>query len=186
MPNHFDEYNRDGALDAVVYPAAEIAARVGALGREISRSYPPGDKVLLLGLLKGSFVFMGDLVRSIRRPVQVDFLVASSYGSSTTSSGAVKLLYDPKVRFEGRHVILVEDIVDTGRTLNRLCDLLAGRNPLSLEVCALLHKGIAEDLAWEPRWTGFRCPLDFLVGYGLDHAEEFRHLPFIATIKQDK
>lgn len=168
-------------LGRVVYSAAEIAVCVARLGTEITAAYPANARLLLLGLLKGSFVFLGDLVRHVRRPLQVDFLVASSYGADTKSSGQVSLLYDSQVLLEGRHVIIVEDIVDSGTTLNELCGRLEERSPASLEICALLHKRIAEDLAWEPRWVGFDAPNEFLVGYGLDHAENFRHLPFIAT-----
>ena len=176
----FPEYTGGEPLGRIVYSAAEIAHRVARMGEEITAAYPRDADVLLLGLLKGSFVFLGDLVRRIRRPLQVDFLVASSYGVGTRTSGKVELLYDPRAPMEGRHLIVVEDIVDSGTTLNKLCGALADRGPASLEICALLHKRIAPDLAWEPRWVGFDAPNDFLVGYGLDHAEDFRHLPFIA------
>jgi hypoxanthine phosphoribosyltransferase len=126
---------------------------------------------------------MSDLVRAIRRPHQVDFLVAASYGRGTTSSGQVRLLYDPATALAGRHLLLVEDIVDSGTTLNRLVRLLRERGPLSLEICALLHKRLAPRLELEPRFLGFDAPSRFLVGYGLDHAEDFRHLPFIASLK---
>lgn len=178
----FPEFTGGRALKRIVYSANDIAARVAVIGAEITEAYPLGEDVLLLGLLKGSFVFMSDLVRYIRRPLHLDFLVASSYGSGTTSSGDVKLLYDPRAPMEGRHLVIVEDIVDTGTTLNRMCGDLEKRNPASLEVCALLHKKIAQNLAWEPRWVGFDAPNEFLVGYGLDHAEDFRHLPFIASL----
>ena len=168
-------------LGRIVYSESDIAARVAKLGAEITAAYPKDADVLILGLLKGSFVFMGDLVRHIRRPVRMDFLVASSYGAGTKSSGNVALHYDPRAPMEGWHVIIVEDIVDSGTTLNRLCGRFAERGAASLEICALLHKRIAQDLAWEPRWVGFDAPNEFLVGYGLDHAEEYRHLPFIAT-----
>jgi hypoxanthine phosphoribosyltransferase len=112
----------------------------------------------------------------------VDFIVASSYGAGTTSSGDVKLLYDPTAPIEGRHIVLVEDIVDSGNTINRLAHALESRSPASIELCTLLHKHIAEDLTLQPRWVGFDAPPDFLVGYGLDHAEDFRHLPFVASI----
>src|SRR5215218_11309082 len=113
-------------LRRVVYDAAEIAARVRELGDEITTAYPDGD-LLVLGLLKGSFIFLSDLVRQINRPLHVDFLVASSYGDATVSSGNVRLVYDPETKLEGKHILLVEDIVDTGRTLNRLMDLLRAR-----------------------------------------------------------
>src|SRR5512141_2393778 len=137
-------------LRRVVYEEAEIAARVQAMGREIAEAYPEGESLLVLGLLKGSFIFMADLVRHIARPIQVDFLVASSYGSGTETSGEVRLLYDPEAVLEGRHVRLVEDIVDSGTTLNRLFPLLEKRAPRSLELCALLHKHIAATLVLEP------------------------------------
>ena len=151
------------------------------LGQEITAAYPEGD-LLVLGLLKGSFIFLSDLVRRIERPLQVDFLVAASYGGGTVSSGDVRLLYDPETQLEGRHILLVEDIVDTGKTLTRLVELLRQRRPRSLEICALLHKHVAPTLVLEPRFVGFDAPPAFLVGYGLDHAENFRHLPYIASL----
>lgn len=165
----------------VVYGPEEIADRVRELGDAITRYYGEGEEVLLLGLLKGSFVFLADLVRTIRLPLQVDFLLASSYGVGTESSGNVRILYDPETDLAGRNVILVEDIVDSGTTMNRLIPLLETRRPRSLEICALLHKRLTT-LEREPRWVGFDAPREFLVGYGLDHAENLRHLPFIASL----
>ena len=166
----------------IVYDEQQIADRVRELGAEITAGYPDGE-LLVLGLLKGSFIFLSDLVRQIRRPLQVDFLVASSYGDSTVSSGNVRLLYDPETTLEGKHILLVEDIVDTGRTLNRLMDLLQARNPRSLEICALLHKHLTSELRFPTRFLGFDAPNEFLVGYGLDHAEDFRHIPYIASLQ---
>lgn len=166
----------------IVYTKEQIAQRVHELGSEITGAYPDGE-LLVLGLLKGSFIFLSDLVREIGRPLQVDFLVASSYGESTVSSGNVRLLYDPETELEGKHILLVEDIVDTGRTLSRLMDLLWARNPRSLEICALLHKHIAAELRYPTRFIGFDAPNEFLVGYGLDHAENFRHIPYIASLQ---
>jgi len=170
------------ALKRVVYDEKQIASRTRELGEEITGAYGDGD-LLVLGLLKGSFIFLSDLVRQIRRPLQVDFLVASSYGDDTVSSGNVRLLYDPETELEGKHILLVEDIVDTGRTLNRLMDLLKARNPRSLEICALLHKHVARELKYPTRFVGFDAPNEFLVGYGLDHAENFRHIPYIASLQ---
>ncbi|MEO9036239.1 MAG: hypoxanthine phosphoribosyltransferase [Gemmatimonadaceae bacterium] len=166
----------------IAYTREEIAARVQEMGEEITAAYPDGE-LLVLGLLKGSFIFLSDLVRDIGRPLQVDFLVASSYGDSTTSSGLVRLLYDPETKLEGKHNLLVEDIVDTGRTLSRLMDLLQERKPQSLEICALLHKHLATELRYPTRFIGFDAPNEFLVGYGLDHAENFRHIPYIASLQ---
>lgn len=169
-------------LRRIVYTAEDIASRVREMGQEITDSFSEGEPLLVLGLLKGSFIFLSDIVREIARPLQVDFLVASSYGSGTTTSGDVKLLYDPEADFRDRHVILVEDIVDSGTTINRLVPLFEKREPRSLEICALLHKHIALNLAKEPRWVGFHAPQEFLIGYGLDHSEDFRNLPFIASL----
>jgi len=170
------------ALKRIAYDASAIADRVAELGAEITTAYPDGE-LLVLGLLKGSFIFLSDLVRQIRRPLQVDFLVASSYGDATVSSGVVKLVYDPETTLEGKHILLVEDIVDSGRTLNRLMYLLGTRQPKSLEICALLHKHIATELNFPTKFVGFDAPHEFLVGYGLDHAENFRHLPYIASLQ---
>lgn len=170
------------AIKSIVYDEAVIAARVAELGREITDAYPEGP-LLVLGLLKGSFIFLSDLVRRIERPLQVDFLVASSYGAGKVSSGNVRLLYDPETRLEGKHILLVEDIIDSGKTLRRLTALLRTREPRSLAICALLDKQIAPDPPAELRFVGFRAPPAFLVGYGLDHAENYRHLPFIADLE---
>jgi hypoxanthine phosphoribosyltransferase len=169
-------------VKSIIYDEATIAARVRELGAEITRAYPDGE-LLLLGLLKGSFIFLSDLVRTIERPVQVDFLVASSYGDGKVSSGTVRLLYDPETRLEGKHILLVEDIIDTGKTLQRLMGVLAERKPGSLAICALLDKHLAAEPRPELRFVGFQAPPAFLVGYGLDHAENYRHLPFIADLE---
>jgi hypoxanthine phosphoribosyltransferase len=169
-------------VKSIVYDQETIAARVAQLGAEITRAYPDGD-LLVLGLLKGSFIFLSDLVRTIERPVQVDFLVASSYGDGKVSSGTVRLVYDPETRLEGKHILLVEDIIDTGKTLQRLMALLGPRKPESLAICALLDKQLAPQPRPELRFVGFKAPPAFLVGYGLDHAENFRHLPFIADLE---
>lgn len=166
----------------ITYSEQQIARRVAEMAQEITAAYPPGEGLLLLGLLKGSFIFMADIARQIARPLHVDFLVAASYGAGTMSSGDVKLLYDPEARLNEHHVLLVEDIVDSGHTMNRLIPMLEKRAPRSLEIVALLHKHIAENLVKEPRWVGFDAPREFLVGYGLDHSENFRNLPFIASL----
>ena len=170
------------AVKRIAFDEAIIASRVSELGRQITEAYPDGD-LLVLGLLKGSFIFLSDLVRQITRPLQVDFLVASSYGDGMVSSGTVNLVYDPETQLEGKDILLVEDIVDSGRTLNRLMAILKERQPRSLEICALLHKRIAEGLKYDAKFVGFDAPNEFLVGYGLDHAENFRHLPYIASLQ---
>ena len=170
------------ALKRVVFSADQIAERVRELGREITAAYPDGD-LLVLGLLKGSFIFVSDLVRQITRALQVDFLVVASYGSEMVSSGNVRLVYDPETVLEGKHILLVEDIVDSGRTLAKVMDVLRERAPASLEVCAMLDKHVATHLTYPPKFVGFDSPPEFLVGYGLDHAENFRHLPYIASLQ---
>lgn len=184
MPSPAEIRARTGGQDVrkITYSEDDIARRVIEMGQEITSYYPPDEDLLLLGLLKGSFIFMADIVRHVARPLQVDFLVASSYGSGTVSSGDLKLLYDPEARFENRHVLLVEDIVDSGHTMNRLIPMMEKRQPKSLEIVALLHKHVAEELVKEPRWVGFDAPREFLVGYGLDHSENYRNLPFIASL----
>ena len=168
-------------IQRVVFTAEQVRTRVRELAGDISTAYVTEDRLLLIGLLKGSFIFLADLVREITIPLQVDFLVAASYGAGKTTSGDVRLLYDPASSLEGRAVVIVEDIVDSGTTLVKLLPRLEARAPASLEVCALLHKRLSlADL--DPRWVGFDAPNEFLVGYGLDHAEDFRHLPYIASL----
>jgi len=165
----------------VVFTEEVLQQRVRELGAELSRAYGRDDRLLVIGLLKGSFIFLADLVRTIALPLHVDFLVASSYGKEKVSSGDVRLLHDPASSLEGRAVLLVEDIVDSGTTLRRLVPRLQSRGPSSLEVCTLLHKR-TDGEEHPPRWVGFDAPNEFLVGYGLDHAEDFRHLPYIASL----
>lgn len=165
----------------VVFDEPTIAARVRELGAEITAAYPDGE-LLVLGLLKGSIIFFSDLVRQIDRPLHLDFLVASSYGAGTVSSGTVRLLYDPETPLAGKHILLVEDIIDSGRTMQRLLALLRERHPASLAVCTLLDKQLLPAPIPEVRWVGFPAPPAFLVGYGLDHAEDYRHLPFIGDL----
>jgi hypoxanthine phosphoribosyltransferase len=169
--------------ERIVYSEETIRRRVETLGRDISQHYSARgtEKLMVLGLLKGSFIFLADLVRAIQLPLQIDFLVASSYGSGQESSGEVSMLYDPSTDLSGRDVLLVEDIVDSGTTLESVGPLLRARGPASLEVCALLHKRARPCSECEPRWIGFEAPDEFLVGYGLDHAEDLRHLPFIGS-----
>jgi hypoxanthine phosphoribosyltransferase len=169
-------------LRRIVFSETEIAERVEVMGREIAGHYPEDEPLIVIGLLKGSFIFLADLVRRIPRPLAVDFLGAASYGSGTVSSGNVRLVYDPEAAIAGKHVLLVEDIIDSGNTINRLVPKLRERGPRSLELCALLHKRLARPLGLEPRWVGFDAPAEFLVGYGLDYSENYRGLPFIASI----
>lgn len=185
MPNLTESARLGGqVIGRVVFSEEAIQARVHELAADISAAYTAADRLLLVGTLKGSFVFLADLVRAIDLPLHVDFLLAASYGKGTVSTGEVRLLYDPSSEMKGRAVILVEDIVDSGATLNRLLPRLEARDPASLEVCTLLHKHLAP-VDREPRWVGFDAPNEFLVGYGLDYAEDFRHLPYVASLQVD-
>jgi hypoxanthine phosphoribosyltransferase len=164
----------------VVFSPAAIARRVDELGAEITAAYPDGELVLV-GLLKGSLFFLADLARAIHRPVWIDFLVASSYGREKVSAGEVQVRYEPGIPLQDRHILVVEDIIDSGRTLGALLGRLRSAGPSSLAVCALLDKRLVPPPP-ELRFVGFAAPPDFLVGYGLDHAEDFRHLPYIAEV----
>ena len=165
----------------IVLEEEQIARRVRALGTEITEAYPEGD-LLVLGLLKGSFIFLSDLVREIHRPLQVDFVVAASYGDAMESSGTVRLVYDPETELSGKHILLVEDIVDTGLTLSYLREQLRSRHPASVKVAALLHKPARMQREVAIDFLGFTIDDVFVVGYGLDYAERYRNLPFLGVL----
>ena len=167
----------------VLISREEIAARVGELGRAIAREHA-GHVPLLVGVLKGAAVFMADLIRTIPAPIAMDFMGVSSYGPGTRSSGAVRLTADLSVSIEERDVVIVEDIVDSGRTLDYLRRNLETRHPRSLRVCALLDKVEMHQPMPEVRFVGFQAPTAFLVGYGLDHAERYRNLPYIGVVER--
>jgi hypoxanthine phosphoribosyltransferase len=169
----------DPAIGRIVVDEARLQARVAELGAEITRDYadhPP----LLVGVLKGAATFMSDLARQIHLPVEVDYMAVSSYGSSTKTSGVVRFQKDLDADIAGRHVLVVEDVVDSGLTLRWLRQNLASRSPASLEVCALLVKDLPRDHDDDLRYVGFHIPADFVIGYGLDVAERYRNLPYIA------
>ena len=162
----------------------ELAHRVSQLAEEISRDYQDKD-VLLVGVLKGAVFFLSDLMRQLEVECEVDFMAVSSYGSSTESSGVVRILKDLDTPIDGRHVLVVEDIVDSGLTLKYLLRTLAARNPASLEVVALLEKPERRKVDLQIRYTGFEIPNRFVIGYGLDHGERFRNLPYVAALNQN-
>lgn len=168
----------------VLFTEEQIRERVAALGDEITRDY--GDTpVLLVAVLRGAAIFVADLSREVASPVEVDFMAVSSYGSSTKSSGVVRILKDLDETLEGRHVLVVEDILDTGLTLKYLLKNLASRNPESLEVCTLLSKQGKQRVPISCKYVGFEIPDEFVVGYGLDFAEKYRNLPYIGVLKPD-
>ncbi|MEI7654634.1 MAG: hypoxanthine phosphoribosyltransferase [Actinomycetota bacterium] len=162
-------------LGRVIISPQELHARVAQLGAEITRDYA-GRPPLLIGVLKGAMVFMSDLMKTIELPVDIDFMAVSSYGAATKSSGVVRIVKDLDAEIAGRHVIVVEDIVDSGLTLNYLRQYLGARSPASLEVCALLFKEGEQRVEQTIRYTGFRIQPDFVVGYGLDVNERLRNL----------
>lgn len=163
--------------------AKSIAARVEELAEEISAKYVDTDKLVVVGLLRGSFVFISDLVRELDLPVEVDFLETSSYGNSTESSREVRILKDLRGEIEGRDVLVVEDIVDTGHTLNHVLHMLESRKPKRLDVCALLDKPSRREVDISASWTGFEIPDEFVVGYGIDYAQRNRNLPYIGKVR---
>jgi hypoxanthine phosphoribosyltransferase len=172
----------DDAIGEILVPAEDLARRVRELAGEISRDYQ-GKDLVLVGVLKGAVFFLSDLMRELDIPCEVDFMAVASYGTATTSSGVVRILKDLDAVIEGRDVLIIEDIVDSGLTLQYLLRNLAGRNPRSLEVCALLIKPDRAQVDLEARYVGFEIPNRFAIGYGLDHAERYRNLPYVAALK---
>lgn len=169
----------DEHIGEVLFSAERITARVAELGREISDDYR-GRAPLLVCVLKGAYVFLTDLARAIDLPIEIDFIAVSSYGSSTQTSGVVRLVKDLDLDIAGRDVILVEDIVDSGLTMRYLRRNLESRNPASLEVCSLLARETADLEALGVRYVGFTLPGDFVIGYGLDAGQQYRNLPYLA------
>ncbi|EPX76060.1 hypoxanthine phosphoribosyltransferase [Salipiger mucosus] len=163
--------------------AKSIAARVEALAREIAADFRDTEQLVVVGLLRGSFVFIADLVRELDLPVEVDFLEASSYGNAMESSREVRILKDLRSPVEGRDVLVVEDIVDTGHTLHHVMALLASRQPRRLRSIALLDKPVRREVDLKADWTGFEIPDEFVVGYGIDFAQRNRNLPFIGKVR---
>ncbi len=166
----------------VLITADEIAEKTAALGKQVSEDYR-GKDLLLVGVLKGAFMFMADLARAVELPLEFDFMAVSSYGSATKSSGVVRILKDLDYEISGRHVLLVEDIIDSGLTISYLLRYLEARSPESLEICCLLWKQGEQAVPLEVRYPGFAIPPRFVFGYGLDYAERYRNLPYIGVLK---
>jgi hypoxanthine phosphoribosyltransferase len=171
------------AIGEVLVSAEDVQRRVAELGEQISRDYA-GRSLLLIGVLKGAVFFLSDLMRFIDIPVEVDFMAVASYGSATDSSGVVRILKDLDAAIEDRDVLIVEDIVDSGLTLQYLMRNLGSRNPRTLEVCALLTKPERRKVDLPTRYVGFEIPNRFVVGYGLDYDERHRNLPFVAVLER--
>ncbi len=176
------EVNMRGDIQEILLTGEEIQAKVIELGEQVTTDYQ-GKNLLLLGTLKGAVPFIADLARAINLPLEIDYMAISSYGNSTQSSGVVRILKDLEGPVQNKHVLIVEDIVDSGLTLHYLMDVLRQRKPLSLRVCALLDKLRERVKPVELDYTGFRIPNQFVVGYGLDYAQRYRNLPYIGILK---
>ncbi|MBU4174537.1 MAG: hypoxanthine phosphoribosyltransferase [Actinobacteria bacterium] len=170
-------------IEGTLFTGEQIKARVDELARRISDDYR-GSRLLLVGILKGAFVFLAELARELDIEVEFDFMALSSYGSMTKTSGVVRILKDLDTDITGRNVVIVEDLIDTGLTLNYLLRSLEARGPESVEICALLNKRVANKVEVPIKYEGFSIPDVFVVGYGMDYAERYRNLPYIAGMKR--
>jgi hypoxanthine phosphoribosyltransferase len=174
----------DAPIGEVLVESEQLQRRVAELGEQISRDYAGG--VLLIGILKGAVMFLADLMRHLRIPCEIDFIAVSSYGSATDSSGVVRILKDLESSIEGRDVLIVEDIIDSGLTLHYLVRSLRARRPRSLEVCALLDKPERRRVELPIRYVGFEIPDRFVIGYGLDHDQRYRNLDYVAVLADER
>ncbi len=159
-----------------------VQEKVMELGAQISEHYKDSENLVMVGLLRGSFIFMADLARAITAPHQIDFMTASSYGNDMTTSHDVRILKDLDDDIKGKDVLLVEDIIDTGNTLNKVCEILTLREPNSIEICTLLDKPSRREVHVDVKWVGFEIPDEFVVGVGIDYAQNYRHLPYIGKV----
>lgn len=171
-------------IKEVLFSEEQIREKIKEIGEQISKDYS-GKDLLLIGVLKGSVPFMADLIKQIDIPCSIDFMAVSSYGNSSTTSGVVRILKDLDFEIEGKHVLIVEDIIDTGTTLRYLVDYLKGRKPASIEIAALLNKPERRMVQIDAKYVGFKAADFFLVGYGLDYAEKYRNLPYVGILKEE-
>jgi len=174
----------DQDVERVLIDQTQLKERLAELGASITDAYA-GEDLLLVAVLKGSVLFLADLIRQIAIPHEIDFMATSSYGAGTQSSGIVRILKDLNKPIEGRHVLLVEDIIDSGHTLSYLLGLLTARNPASLRIVTLLDKPDRREVDIDVAWTGFSIPNEFVIGYGLDYDERYRNLPYIGVLKPE-
>lgn len=172
-------------LGRIMLTEEEIQQKVKVLAEAINQDYPDGE-LIVVGILKGCFVFVADLVRELKTDVRVHFMQVSSYGDGTESTGEIVIKKDLDIDIAGKHVLLAEDIIDSGNTLNKLVPLLETRNPASVKVCALLSKPSRRQVEFEADYTGFEIPDEFIVGYGLDCGEAYRQLPYIAVVAEEE
>lgn len=176
-------------IKEILYTQSDIASRVEELGKRITADYKDrmdsGERLVAVCLLRGAALFMADIVRHIELPLEFDFMVVSSYGDSTTSSGTIRIQKDLSCDIEGANVLVIEDVIDSGFTLSYLCKNLLSRNPSSLEIASLLCKDVEGQADVDCKYVGFECPNEFIVGYGLDYAQRYRNLPYIGTLKPE-
>jgi hypoxanthine phosphoribosyltransferase len=175
----------DNDIEKILISEEQINYRLKELGEMINRDYKDKDNILLVGVLKGAVIFMADIIRKINLPVQVDFMAVSSYGASTESSGVVRILKDLEEDVEGKHLLIIEDIIDSGLTLSYLYNILKSRKPASIKICALLDKPTRRKVDIKVDYLGFEIPDYFVVGYGLDYGERYRNLPYICVLKPE-
>jgi len=171
-------------IERILISEEELKARIGELGQQLSKEYA-GKDPLFLGVLKGCVVFFSDMIRAVEIPCNLDFMVVSSYGSGTSSSGSIRMLKDVSVNIKGRHVVILEDIIDTGLTLRYVYQHLLDMEPASLKICTLLDKPDRRKTVIDADYTGFTIPNEFVVGYGLDYDEFYRNLPYIGILKPE-
>lgn len=172
-------------VQEVLFTQEQIQERVAQLGEQIARDYAGKGQLVVISVLKGASIFMSDLVRAIDLPLEMDFMAVSSYGNAAKTSGVVQIAKDLQSSIEGKHVLIAEDILDSGLTLDYLMRTLSERNPASLEIATLLHKRDAQRVELDCKYVGFECPNEFIVGFGLDYAERYRNLPFIGVLKPE-
>ena len=176
----------DKDIAEVIISEEDLKNRIKELGEEITHSYSPDDDIIMIGILRGAILFMADLARNIKLPVTFDFMDVSSYGDSTTSSGVVRIIKDLEENIENKHVLIAEDIMDTGLTLKHVVEMLKTRNPASIKIATLLDKPERRvQKKIQADFNGFEVPDKFVVGYGLDYAEKYRNLPYIGVLKKE-
>lgn len=171
-------------IQRILFSKEELVKKVKEIGQKITMDYK-GKELVVIGVLKGANIFLADLVREINLPLNIDFMAVSSYGSSTESSGVVRILKDLDLEIENKHVLIIEDIIDTGLTLKYLTENLKSREVASLEICTLLDKPSRRKCNLDIKYIGFEIPDEFIVGYGIDYAEKYRNLPYVSTLKRE-
>ena len=173
------------AVEKILITESELTKRIKELGEEITNDYKDKEDILIVGILKGSVIFLSDLIRNINLPVKMDFMTVSSYGNGAVCTGKITIKKDLDTDICGKHIIIAEDIIDSGITLSNLCKLLSERKPASIKICTLLDKKERREAEINVDYTGFEIPNEFIIGYGLDYAEKYRNIPYIGVLKRE-